>query len=90
MDRIVSLCKDPLSFPVNLMHSNKLEHSLKSYNSQIIDDGSRLFCDQCVEGLTFWDFSRNAQGELPERLVHMARVITDVVQSFRARDCEDT
>ena len=90
MDRIVSLCENPLSFPVNLTHSNKLKHALISYNSQVIGDRSRLFCEQCAEGLTFWDFSYSAQGKLPERLVHVARVITDVGQSFRARDREDS
>ena len=82
MDRVVSLCEDPLSFPMKLRHSSKAKESLISYNSQINSDGSRLFCEQCREGLTFWDFSHNAQGKLPKRVVHMARVITDVEQKL--------
>lgn len=66
MDHVVSLCEDPLSFPRNLTCINKSAYSLNLYNSKVLEDGSRVFCKQCREGLTFWDFSRNAQGKLRE------------------------
>ena len=68
MDSFIKLCDNrgnAHKFPSNLTHSNKFEQCLTTYNVQIRQDEKRLFSEQCREGLTFWDYSSNAQGNTP-------------------------
>ncbi len=75
MDRFITSCNASANYPKNLVQHTIYEHTIVSYFQRLNEKEHRLFGDEAVAALDFWEMDDEGHGGSPASWFLLARPI---------------